>query len=118
VDDAAHHARPARVHHPARVLSRHPGVVTEHGRGVVHVGACLVQRLTGVQALGLRQLLAVSLQQVGDLAEQRGAVRQRGPAPRAFVEGLPGGRDRRVHVGRAGLGQGVQDGRVVRIDGL
>ena len=59
VDDAAHDAGPARVHHPARVLSRHPGVVTEHGRGVVYVGARLVQRLAGVQALGVRQLLAV-----------------------------------------------------------
>jgi len=99
------------------VLSRHPGVEAEHGRGVVHVGARLVQRLAGIQALGVRQLLAVPLQQVGDLAEQRGAVGHGGPAPRP-VEGLPGGGHRRVHVGGAGLGQRIQHGRVVRVDRL
>jgi len=65
----------------------------------------------------VRQLLTIPLQQVGDLAEQRGAVGHRGPAPRP-VKSLPCGRDRGVHVGGARLGQGIEHGRVVRVDGL
>ena len=41
VHDAAHHPRPARVHHPARVLSRHPGVEAEHAGAEAHLGAGL-----------------------------------------------------------------------------
>src|SRR6185437_11778266 len=82
-----------------------------------YVGARLVQRLAGIQALRVRQLLTVPLQQIGNLAEQRGAVGHRGPAPRP-VEGLPRGRDRGVHVGGAGLRQGIEHARVVRVDGL
>src|SRR5690242_13772105 len=117
VGDPAGHVGPPGIDHPSRVGAGHPGVVAEHRGGVVHVGPGLVQRLTGVQALGVRQLLAVPLEQVGDLGEQRGPLGHGGPAPRP-VERLPGRRHGGFDVGGARLGQGVKRGRVVRVDGL
>jgi hypothetical protein len=56
--------------------------------------------------------------EVSDVLLQRGALGHRRPAPRARVERLPGRRHGHVDVGRARLGQSVQRGGVVWVDGL
>ena len=65
----------------------------------------------------MRELLAVPLQQLSDLAEHGGAFCHGRPAPRAVVERLPSGRDRRVHIGCGSLGERIERDPVVRVNG-
>lgn len=54
--------------------------------------------LPAVAALQESQLLAVADEEVGDAAQQRGALGDRGAGPLPRVEGVAGGGDGRVRV--------------------
>ncbi len=112
-DDAVDVGR-ARVHDAAGSLARDQvGEVAEGVGDTVDVDTALLDGLARVLGLQPAEPLAVTDQQVGDAAQQRGPLGDGGARPLALVEGLPGGGDRQVGVLLVtlrdhGEGQGVR----------
>lgn len=117
--DHAVHVGRTGVDDPAAALVHHQvGEVPEGVGDVIDVDPALLQRLAGVPALDEGDLLAVALEQVGDPAEQRGALGDGGTGPVALVEGPAGGRDRRVGVLGTALGHQLERRRVGGVEDL
>jgi len=83
----------AGVDRPAGVRAGDARVVEEAAGDVLDVVLALDQPLPGVEGLGLRVLLLVPQQQVGDPAEHRPALDLGGARPGPLVEGSAGGCD-------------------------
>lgn len=117
-DDAVHLVGPG-VDHAARALADDQvGEVAEGVGDAVDVDPALLQGLARVAALQQADLLAVTDQQVGDAAQQGGALGDRGAGPGALVEGAAGGGDGGVRVLGAALGDHRERLGVRRVDDL
>lgn len=119
VDDDAVDVGVARVDDPAAALVHHEvGEVAEGSCDVVDVDPALFEGLAGVAALGDRDLLAVTLEQLGDLAQQPGTLGDGLVRPGAVVEGASRRRDRRIGVLGPALRDDGQDRGVGGVDDL
>ena len=81
---AQHVVQEARLdrNDPALQLVGHAPEVAERHRGPWHVQAArIAQRVSGIEALQLRQLLRVGLDGVGQLEQQTAAVHRGEPGP-------------------------------------
>lgn len=116
-DDAVDVGGPGVHHAPAALPHHEVGEVAEGVGDAVDVDAPLFQGLARVPALQQAEFLAVADEEVGDAAQQGGAVGDGGVRPGALVEGAAGGRDGEVrvllvtlrdHGERLGIG-GVED---------
>lgn len=119
VDDDAVDVGVARVDDPAAALVHHEvGEVAEGRCHVVDVDPALFEGLAGVAALGDRDLLAVTLEQLGDPAQQPGPLGDGLVRPGAVVEGASRRRDRRIGVLGPALRDDGQDRGVGGVDDL
>ena len=88
--------------HRQRLAGGEPGVVGEEPvvrRGARHVLATgVADRLAHVGGVGQRERVGVGLDQVGEPVQQRAALGEAHPRPRALVEGAAGGLDGAVGV--------------------
>ena len=108
----------ADVDEPIRFDGDEPRVVPENRCDVVDVDAALDQSLAGVPGFQLREGFLVSLQQIGDAAEQRGTFCHRCGGPIAVVERLSRRGDGIARVLRCGLVDDRGDASVGGVDDL
>ena len=107
VHDPADRIGATGVDHAAGVGAADAGEVSERGDDVVHVVFRLDQTLAGVHGLGVREILTVALDDIGDPGQQLAALAFRRGPPRPMIEGVAGGGDGRLGVG----GRSLSDAR-------